>query len=161
MRHALSGTTRASLTRSSSPPPPSPAAAKRVMQPRARATLRVYNGDARVNATNKFPTSADERNPREFNAARHCRIMSRAPADAVAYPTRVFHSTTRVYAPAREFANACVPTRARTHTRARSHTHARRESATPTIARARRQFTSYTRAVIARINNLITYMRPR
>lgn len=64
------------------------------MQRRARAALRAYNGDARVNATNKFPTSADERNPREFNAARHCRIMLEVRADAVAYTL-----DTRVYQP--------------------------------------------------------------
>lgn len=111
-----SDTTHTSLTRSSRP---SPTPAKRVMQPRARAALRVYNGDARVNATNKFPTSADERNPREFNAARHCRIMLQTPSDAVAYSTRVHqpavdHACVRV-ALARPLARALVRARARAH----------------------------------------------
>lgn len=43
--------------------------------PRSRVHYAAYNGDACVNATNKFPTSADERNSREFTATRHCRIM--------------------------------------------------------------------------------------
>jgi hypothetical protein len=135
-----------------------------------------------MNATNKFPTSADGRNPYEFNAARHCR---RGILHAPRYrciPTRVYqpygaavHMCARICAYVHTGACACfrAPARAQIHTasrraRARAstsiHTHARTHARThtmPTIARAHRQFTSYTHAVIARINNLITYMRPR
>jgi len=81
-----------------------------------------------MNATNKFPTSADGRNPYEFNAARHCRrvILQRAAiplhSDACVSARRP-HVCARICAyvrtGARALSSAC--TRANSHRVARTH----------------------------------------